>query len=98
MEDDTAGTNRIGSVARFQNDWERDDPTTAVVESVAAAAECDVESLGPLYDRIDPDALNALFGGGVGSELRVQLRYEGYEVTLYADGLVTVRAAAAGDR
>ena len=68
----------------------------AVIEAVAAADGCDTTALPTLFDRLDPDALDNLFGArgrSDGSEplsSRVCFTYHDYEVHAYADGRVTV--------
>ncbi|WP_458206687.1 HalOD1 output domain-containing protein [Haladaptatus sp. NG-SE-30] len=70
----------------------------AVVEAVAEAASRDPLDLQPLYDAIDPDALDALW-----SERRLQgdddlpyisFEYTGYEVEVRQNQTVVVRELA----
>lgn len=66
----------------------------AVVEAVADAEDVDPLDLGaPLYDVIDPDALDALFGttheGGRRTG-RVTFEYCGHTVVVASDGAVTI--------
>lgn len=61
---------------------------TTVIETVAEAAGVSELELEPLYDAIDPDALEALFRpGAVG---RVEFTYHGHAVTVHSDGRVDV--------
>lgn len=69
-------------------------PSEAVVEAVAAVLETDpVDGLEPLYEAVDPDALDSLFestaernrDGGL-----VSFAYGGVVVTLYADRRIVV--------
>lgn len=64
--------------------------STRILESVAEARGCSPLDLErPLYDAVDPDALDALFSG----ESRfgtVQFTYLGYRVTASSDGEVSV--------
>ena len=64
----------------------------AVVETVARAEGADALDLEvPLYDAIDPDALDALFQSGHASvDGYVEFVYYGYEVTVTADGNVSI--------
>lgn len=65
--------------------WGDSSVTTAIVEAVATESECDPEELEPLYEVVDPDALEAFFDAGSrgsGSPRRVAFTYEGYEVTV----------------
>lgn len=74
-------------------------PSEAVVTAVAEASGRAVtagdgaDALDPLYDAIDPDALDTLFAtdaDGAGATA-VEFVYEGYEVTVEATDIVTVR-------
>ena len=66
-------------------------PSIRVVETVADALDADPTELGPLYEAVDPDALDALFEsperftGGC-----VTFAFEGCTVTVDADGWVAV--------
>ncbi|PSP55970.1 hypothetical protein BRC82_03115 [Halobacteriales archaeon QS_1_67_19] len=76
---------------------ERDEPlSAAVIEAVAEAADRDPAELGtPLYDQIDPDALDNLFSdrhnGMPRGSGHVVFTLLDYEVTVYSDGHVVVR-------
>ena len=70
-------------------------PSLAVVEAVAAAADVDPADLHPpLYEAIDPIALDRLFADGSERSSnrsgRVTFTYRDYEVTVAADGTVTL--------
>jgi hypothetical protein len=66
-----------------------------VVWRVAAAADSDPSVLPPLYDYIEPDALDALVSNMADGE--VAFTYAGYDVTVDSDGTVTVRASEGQD-
>lgn len=69
-------------------------PSQAVVESVAAREGVDPTELsGRLYDAVDPDALDALFGTREGTRFdgRVVFDYHGYEVTVLGPDEVELR-------
>jgi len=74
---------------------EDDRPTTqTVVETVAAVEGVDATDLStPLYDSVDPDALDSLCA--VSNErdppMRVEFRYAGYLVCVQAGKQVVVR-------
>lgn len=77
-------------------------PSQAVVERVADAENVDPLALDvPLYDAVDPDALDALFDPTVGKPSttgRVTFEYYGHTVVVASDGTVTLpneRAAPA---
>lgn len=81
-----------GSVGR--DEFDREHVSHRVVESVAAADGVDPIDLPPLYDAINPDALNTLFdpastdGKSTVGELRFS--YHGYDVRVTAGGVVTI--------
>lgn len=66
-------------------------PSTCVVETVAETLETAPEEVGPLYEAVDPDALDLLFesprrfSGG-----RITFRFEGCDVAVDAGGWVAV--------
>jgi len=66
-----------------------------VVETVAAREGVDpIDLETPLYETVDPDALDALVGAPTPAErqqlLHVVFEYHGYEVRVSADGDVSV--------
>ncbi|HMB50116.1 HalOD1 output domain-containing protein [Natronoarchaeum rubrum] len=66
-------------------------PSEAVVEALADAKGVDPLELEPLYQVIDPDALDALFDGTAGGDRRqgrVEFRTSGYRVEVTASGRV----------
>lgn len=70
-------------------------PSTRVVEALTDAMDVDPADLPPLYDVIEPDALDSLFAprvdGSPRAGGRVSFWFEGYEVTVHDDGEVQVR-------
>ncbi|WP_168215905.1 HalOD1 output domain-containing protein [Halorussus ruber] len=77
--------------------YDRDQPlSAAVVDAVADAAGVDPAEIGtPLYEKIDPDALDNLFSdrhnGMPRGSGHVVFSLLDYEVTVYSDGHVVVR-------
>lgn len=68
-----------------------------VVDAVAAAKGVDPLELPPLYDTVDPDALDSLFGGSDAGAAITDLRFEiaGCEVLVRgSDDVVVVRSDA----
>ncbi|SFS33642.1 HalOD1 output domain-containing protein [Halostagnicola kamekurae] len=69
-------------------------PSEVLVATVAALAKTDAASLPPLYDVIDPEALDALYEHvrtrtvGEANGYRVTFPYEGYEVCVEFDGRI----------
>lgn len=61
-------------------------PSEEVIEAVANEEGLDPAELrSPLYDAIDPDALDALFRNSAGA---VSFEYHGYAVVVTSDGIV----------
>lgn len=76
---------------------EDETPSEAVTYALMDGADdAPLEQQTPLYDVVDPDALDDLFrtdrnfddGGASG---RVTFKYEGYDVTVRADGEIVLR-------
>lgn len=66
-----------------------------VVLAVAEAAGVDPVAIDPIYETVDPEALNTLFrpdadGGSHTGEL-VQLTIHDHTVTVYSDGTIVIR-------
>lgn len=82
---------------QVQHDMESNDKLgTTIVSTVAEMAEIDPMDMDrPLYDRVDPDALNKLFSkkhdGTTRSSGRVEFSLFGYDVTVHSDGKIVVR-------
>jgi hypothetical protein len=75
---------------------DRETPVASVVEAVAAVTNTPPTSLSPLYDAVDPDALNRLVEPGretSSSDRRVSFRFEGCLVTVHGDGRTVVSLA-----
>lgn len=74
-------------------DWSEETPSEVIVELVSTVAERDVMDLSPLYDAVDPEALDTLFRT---SETRpqpidlVSVKYEGFKLSLYGTGEVSI--------
>jgi hypothetical protein len=74
-----------------------------IVEKVAESEGVDPTELQPpLYEVIDPDALNAVFAdaeSGISRENgRIEFTYCGYEVVVRSDGQVSITEAEPSDR
>lgn len=67
--------------------------STTIVEAVAEEAGVDPTALPPLYERVDPDALDTLFepaSGGFSRTRKLQFTYWGYVVTVGFNGEPTI--------
>lgn len=62
----------------------------AILKRVATETDQDVTELPPLYDVLDPDALEALFDSWDTSTASVTFFYHGFEVTVTGDRTVTL--------
>lgn len=74
-------------------DWTDTDPSTAVVETLAVAINREPLNTDPLYESVDPDALNALFDPGAGGttpDLRVSFQYQDFLVAVSASGTISI--------
>lgn len=74
--------------------WGNESFTTTVVEAVEAIQDNEVTELPPLFERVDPDALEQLFQSTADSEHqrtagRLTFPYAGFLVTIHADGEIT---------
>lgn len=87
----TAGDTQ-SPLGRHHFDPLEDDPSIAVVEAVADAADTDPSDLQTLHAAVDPDALDALLSSTAlrGEFCRLTFHYAGYEVSVFDHGLVTV--------
>ena len=71
-------------------------PSEAVIDAVATASETDAielaDEFGPLYNAIDPSALDALFDreDAIGT---VRFRYAGYHIVVDHDGRIELTDA-----
>lgn len=85
-------------IVRITYDWSSTPPSTGVVEAIADAADRDATTLEPMYETIDPDALDQLVRSESERELdgnvAVSFEYAGYGVTVRGDGSVVVRIDA----
>lgn len=79
----------------FETEYGEDlPPSLAVVTSVAAVTGDEPADLPPLYDYVDPDALEALVGstgrGGDPARTEVTFPFGGCTVTVRGDGTIAV--------
>ena len=74
-----------------------DSVTVRIVECVAEAIGCRAIDLPPLYDVIDPDALEALIPPNGAGKCAVSFRFEGTLVEVHGDGDVAAVRLPADD-
>lgn len=66
-------------------------PSEAVVDVVAAVRDVEPAALTPLYQTVDPDAIDSLCtNDGLGAEPTIRFTYEELIVTVSASGVITV--------
>jgi len=76
---------------------EAESPSMTVLAAVARRTGVDVADLeAPLYEAIDPDALDRLLQHG--ADVTVTFEYSGYRVSIDGEGTVAVEAADGGVR
>ncbi len=89
LPSDTPNYRTSGPEVSKQFDFTDTAPSQAVVRAVSAVTDAEPTSLEPLYETVDPEALDQLLrSGDAGMELTV--RYLDYHVTLSGDGTVAV--------
>lgn len=64
------------------------DVSQRVVEAVADYTDTDMLELPPLYDSVDPDALNKLIRSA--SDSHVTFEYAGYRITIDTQGAIQI--------
>ena len=62
-----------------------DDVSTTVLIELADRTNSDVTALPPLYETIDPDALDRLVADGH-DDLEIAFDYVGHRITVHGDG------------
>ncbi|AEH36173.1 HalOD1 output domain-containing protein [Halopiger xanaduensis] len=71
----------------------------AIVTAIAALVDDDPASLSPLYDAVDPDALNALVAHARRADdagtHELRFTYEGFDVGVRTDGRIQIEDASA---
>lgn len=71
-----------------------DDTVTTVISAVASFKDVDPMDLTPIYDVVDPDALEALVDGDSSSYCHIAFEYAGVLVELDSSGGCTVTEIA----
>lgn len=98
MMDDSRTT--IGSPANISDDspvpnasWTDEQPSTIVIETIAEICDTDPLEMPPLYNAIDPEALDKLLisAAEAGDQaIELSFAYNGFTVVLLSNGLVYV--------
>ena len=80
-------------VDAFYGEETDDSPMIAIINALAEAAGVDPLSLPPLYDYVDPDAINTLFDdhkGAKDAETLLSFRVDTWNVFVRADGHIRI--------
>ncbi len=73
-------------------------PSEALIAAVATLSGTEPTSLSPLYDVVDPEALDSLYEhvrehtGSTSSDHQITFPYEGYEVRVGFDGRIRLES------
>lgn len=85
---------------RVRHDRDRDGPLSeSIVKALAVVENVEPDELGArLYDSVDPEALDQVYGTAAERSERLRLAFtiDGYEVVVSDDGDLLVRALADG--
>lgn len=69
-------------------------PSEKAIRKLATAEGIDQADLDPIFNSVEPDALDAIFqnlsNGPARDEGKVEFTHEGYTVTVHADGGVSI--------
>lgn len=96
ITEETVTFNSETNTYRIRHDWQEDEPvSTALVMGVAAVTNTPPTEIEPLYDIVDPDALDRLFEPVADSsprrgDGRVTFPMNGCLVTVYGNGEVEI--------
>ncbi|WP_222915809.1 HalOD1 output domain-containing protein [Natrinema sp. SYSU A 869] len=71
-------------------DYHSDSISLRVVEALADETNTDAHELEPLYNAVDPEALDQLFQPDSTADISVEFEYDGLLVGVRSDGTVTV--------
>lgn len=86
--------NEDQDIYRAQFDYHARPPSIAVIETLETALEADTHELPPLYEVIDPDALDKVFDqtqtGQLRNDASVQFTFEGHPINVHSYGVVEV--------
>lgn len=74
-------------------------PSEALISAISTLSGTDATSLPPLYDVVDPEALDSLYehvrerNGEDSSAYRITFPYEGYDVCVEFDGRIRLETS-----
>lgn len=98
---DECGSGRDNETVRAQYDWSSTAPSMGVIETLAVALGREEATLEPLFDAVDPDALDAFFQSKAATTSEtdsvVSFTTAGRRVTVRSGGGVVVRPGSADE-
>jgi len=65
-------------------------PSEAIVTAIAAKERVTETNLPPLYDQIDPDALDTLVAGQSSDDIQISFTYSGYTVRIRDSEIIEI--------
>lgn len=84
------------NVTRKQFDWTETQPSAAVTEHISAMTGREQTDFAPLYETIDPEALDSLVDSSDRSTpVSISFEYAGHSVTVRSDGELVIKAPGA---
>lgn len=80
---------------RLYADWQSDEPVSmSVLRGVAAVTNTPITDMDPLFETVDPEALDDLYDPAAGdrerADTRVAFRFNGCDVVVYAAGEIEI--------
>ncbi|MDS0476842.1 HalOD1 output domain-containing protein [Natrinema sp. 1APR25-10V2] len=89
--DDDSTELTLSTTAEWEHDTENT-PVYAVISAVSEVSKLDMVELPPLYEAINPDALNNVFTSRSEPAVdKVSFQYAGYDVVVRGSGMVQVQ-------
>lgn len=92
----TDGRIRTDEMPGTTLDYHHDSPSLRVVDALADLTDTDPLELDPMYDVVDPEALDQLVRPDANGDVSVQFTYDDHAVEVRSDGTVTVDGAVYG--
>lgn len=94
MIDDSGSANTPDDETTFQYDFDvTRDPSTAIVEGIAAATNREPTELPPIHEYVDPSALDALVTSAADSDgdpVTVSFVYDDIDIRVTSVGTITI--------
>lgn len=97
---DLEGVEVRGDPVRYLVEYDEETiaPSTAVVAALSTVTDTDPTAVPPLYESVDPDALDALLSSGASGGRTVEASFdvEDHSLTVSGDGVVTIDPSTTG--